>query len=281
MNDYVLAVLLGIVEGVTEFLPVSSTAHLRLTQHFLGVSLEDEYWKLFAIFIQLGAILAVMVIYRRRIAGFLKDALRAADFIRTGAAVFRHPLVLIGLAFVATAIPVFLLKKVVGQNLESLGVMVGSLAVGGVVMIAVDFLAGAGRVKSVEEMRPWQAIWIGLCQVLSAVFPGTSRSMSTIAAAQVAGLSRAAALEFSFLLAIPIMIVATLFDVIDYLKAEGSAGLSTHQIGVMAVGFVVSFVVAYGVVIWFLRFVEKHGFLWFGVYRVLAAAVLYLAMLRG
>src|SRR3989344_8314769 len=111
MNDFLLAAMLGVVEGITEFLPVSSTAHLRITQHFLGVSLIDEFWKLFAVFIQLGAILAVMVLYRQRLWGFRRD------LIPKGLGWFRQPVALVTAAFVCTALPAFLLKKVIGENL--------------------------------------------------------------------------------------------------------------------------------------------------------------------
>lgn len=267
MNDYLIAILLGVVEGITEFLPVSSTAHLRITQHFLGLSLEDEYWKLFAIFIQLGAIFSVMVFYRIRLAGLLRSFLRNPSVT--------HPATLVIIAFVATAIPAFLLKKVIGANLENLPMMAGALVVGGLVMIAVDiFFSARGHVQRIEEMKPWQALVVGLVQILSAVFPGTSRSMSTIAGGQVAGLTRAAALEFSFLVSVPIMIVATLYDLLKYVKAGGGM-LNSHHGGVLAVGFFVSFVVAYASIAWFLSFVRKHGFVTFGVYRIALGGALY------
>ena len=280
MNEILLSALLGVVEGVTEFLPVSSTAHLRLTQSFLGISLQDEFWKLFAVFIQLGAILAVMVYYRVRLMDFTTDAIRTLRTRPT--ALVKHPVGLILIAFLCTAIPAFLLSKVIGDNLESLNVMVGALFVGGVIMMLVDYVFRKGRVETVEQMKPWQAVFVGVVQVLSAVFPGTSRSMSTIAAGQVAGLTRNAALEFSFLVSIPIMIVATSYDLLKFLKAsQGAVALTGAQIANLAVGFVVSFVVAYVVVAWFLRYVRKHGFFWFGVYRIVVAVALLLFAGRG
>jgi undecaprenyl-diphosphatase len=280
MNDYLIAVLLGIVEGVTEFLPVSSTAHLRITQSYLGLSLEDEYWKLFAIFIQLGAILSVAVIYRARLFGFLKEALSPAFFRRGIKGMLSHPAGLIGLAFVFTCVPAFVLKKVAGQNLENLGVITAALIVGGIVMIAVDWIfASKGAVKRIEEMKPWQAIWIGLVQTLSAVFPGTSRSMSTIAAGQVAGLNRSTALDFSFLVSIPVMAVATLYDLYKYKKEAAGAVMTAHQAALLAVGFLVSFVVAYAVVAWFLAYVRKRGFVPFGIYRIALGLFLYFSVL--
>ncbi len=278
MNDFLLAVILGVVEGVTEFLPVSSTAHLRIVQHYLGISLEDEYWKLFAVFIQLGAILSVMVLYRTRLWGFFRDCLSLSFYRQSPAKMLSHPLGLIFLAFFFTALPAFLLKKLIGENLESLKIMVASLVVGGFLMILIDWLFGKGKVTKMEEMRPWQAIVIGIVQLTSAVFPGTSRSMSTIAAGQMVGLSRSAALDFSFFVSVPIMIVATLYDLYKYSKESAGLGISLHQSFVLAVGFFVSFVVAYLVIAWFLNYVKTKGFLWFGIYRIAFGIFLFFSL---
>jgi len=278
MNEYLLAVILGVVEGVTEFLPVSSTAHLRIVQAYLGVPLEDEYWKFFAVFIQLGAILAVMVLFRGRLASFAKDAAQPEFYRQPLAKLLSHPISLIGMAFVCTAIPAYLLKNVIGDNLESLTLMAYSLLGGGVVMIAVDYLCRHGRTKSVDAMKPWQAIFVGTMQVLSAVFPGTSRSMSTIAAGQLAGLTRAAALEFSFLVSIPVMIAATFYDFYKYMNDTAGIAFTQTQAIALAIGFVVSFLVAYVVVAWFLSYVRNRGFIPFGIYRIALGAFILLAL---
>lgn len=279
MSDFLLAALLGLVEGITEFLPVSSTAHLRIAQHFLGLSLESEFWKMFAIVIQLGAILSVLVLYRTKLWIFTHEALADA---RRGAAcaLIRHPAGLVAIAFLVTVIPVFLLKKIVGQNLESLGLMAWSLLAGGGAMAAVELIFRRPSTHSVEGMKPWQAALIGLVQILSAVFPGTSRSMSTIAGGQIAGLSRAAALEFSFLVSIPVMAVATIYDLYRYLKEGGAAVFGAHEAAVLALGFTVSFVVAYLVIVWFLGYVRRRGFLPFAAYRVAAGVALLLWLAR-
>jgi undecaprenyl-diphosphatase len=272
MNDYILSLILGFVEGVTEFLPVSSTAHLRITQALMGLSLEDAYWKMYAIVIQLGAILAVLHIYRKRFVDFALGVLRGGLSPR----VLREPAGLIGIAFVATCIPAFLLTKLIGKNLESIHVMLCALVVGGVIMIVVDLVyAQKGRTQKIEDMSPLQALWIGLVQTLSAVFPGTSRSMSTIAAGQLGGLTRSAALDFSFMVSVPVMIVATGYDLLKHRHEMGGMGMTGHQAIVLIEGFVISFVVAYVVVAWFLGYVRKHGFLPFGVYRIAVAALIY------
>jgi undecaprenyl-diphosphatase len=273
--EFLLAAILGVVEGITEFLPISSTAHLRIAQHFLGISLEDEFWKLFAVFIQLGAILSVVVLYRKRLVQFFQESTKPDFYTQPIAKIVCHPVGLIALAFLFTAVPAFLLKRVIGKNLESLSIMAWALVVGGVLMIAIDYLFGKGKISKVEEMKPWQAVVIGIVQLTSAVFPGTSRSMSTIAAGQIVGLNRSAALDFSFFVSIPIMIVATLYDFYKYVKETGSFGISTHQMLLLLVGFVVSFIVAYAVIAWFLNYVKTKGFFWFGIYRIVFGIILF------
>jgi undecaprenyl-diphosphatase len=281
LNDYLISVLLGIVEGLTEFLPVSSTAHLRISEALLHINLTDPYWKMYTIVIQLGAILALMLIFTGRIVNFLRTFPEGEEHNRT---LWNHPLTLTLIAFVCTAIPSFLLTKTIGKHLENLTVMALALLIGGVVMWAVD--AWSSRrdptTDHVEQMSLGQAIWIGLCQVLSAVFPGTSRSMSTIAAGQIVGMSRPAALEFSFLVSIPTMVAATGYDLLKTLHpkhAEGAEAIAPlvmtgHGWVVLAIGFVVSFFVALGVVEWFLQWVRKHGFAPFAVYRIIVGILL-------
>ena len=287
MNDYVLSILLGIVEGLTEFLPVSSTAHLRISEALLHVDLGSGYWKMYTIVIQLGAILVLPIYFRERIAKFLETFPRGERGDRTA---LTHPLGLTMVAFVVTAIPAFLMTKLIGKHLESLYIMGASLFIGGIVMWLIDAskakaeAAGPSAPNSsirtwrVEDMSLAQAIWIGACQILSAVFPGTSRSMSTIAAGQLAGMSRGAALEFSFFLSIPTMVVATCYDLLKSLRGKGENAIGVSHIDshgwvVLAIGFVVSFIVAYGAVAWFLAWVKKHGFAPFAVYRIIVGLV--------
>ena len=287
MNDYLLSVVLGIVEGLTEFLPVSSTAHLRIAEALFHISLTDGYWKMYTIVIQLGAILCLPVYFRHRIAKLLSTFPNGERGDRTA---LTHPLGLTVVAFVVTAIPAFLLTKIIGKHLESLYIMGTSLLVGGVVMWIVDAVnaraeatgpqSSAGRIHTwaMETMSLGQAVWIGACQILSAVFPGTSRSMSTIAAGQLAGMSRSSALEFSFFLSIPTMVVATCYDLLKSLRGKGANPIGVSQIDphgwmVLAIGFVVSFFVAYLSVAWFMAWVRKHGFAPFAVYRIIVGTL--------
>jgi undecaprenyl-diphosphatase len=289
LNDYLLSTILGVIEGLTEFIPVSSTAHLRIAEALMHINLSDGYWKMYTIVIQLGAIACLPVYFRERIVKFLSTFPRGERGDKT---ILTHPLSLTAIAFVVTAIPAFLLTKVIGKNLESLHVIGASLLIGGIVMWLIDArnsrseAAGQGAPQSrihtwrMEDMSSGQAIWIGACQILSAVFPGTSRSMSTIAAGQLAGMSRASALEFSFFLSIPTMVVATCYDLLKSLmgKTENPVGVSqidAHGWVILAIGFIISFIVAYGSVAWFMAWVRKHGFVPFAIYRIiLGTAVL-------
>ncbi len=287
MNDYLLSLVLGVVEGLTEFLPVSSTAHLRIAEALMHVSLSDPYWKMYTIVIQLGAILCLPIYFRERIAKFLSTFPQGERGDRT---LLTHPLSLTIIAFVVTAIPAFLLTKVIGAHLESLHIIGAALLIGGIVMWIIDGSkakwekAGPSapgspiKVWHMEEMSLSQAVWIGACQILSAVFPGTSRSMSTIAAGQVAGMSRASALEFSFFLSMPTMTVATVYDLLKSLRGKGEENpigvgqIDAHGWIVLAIGFVVSFIVAYGSVAWFMAYVRRRGFSPFAIYRIIAGA---------
>ena len=284
MHDYLVSVFLGIVEGVTEFLPVSSTAHLRICEAFLHIDLHDGFWKMYTIVIQLGAILALPVYFWHRIVQFVRTFPKGERGDRT---IFTHPLSLTLIAFVVTAVPAWALAKVIGKNLESLWVMALALLIGGIIMWIVDAVFTRPRTTHMEEMTLPEAVWIGAAQILSAVFPGTSRSMSTIAAGQIAGMSRPAALEFSFFLSMPTMAVAVGYDFLKAViphqhEAEiAPLTMTPHDWIVLAIGFVVSFFVALAVVAWFMNWVRARGFVPFAVYRILLGLGLLTLLIRG
>jgi undecaprenyl-diphosphatase len=284
MHDFLLSIFLGIVEGLTEFLPVSSTAHLRIVEALLKIDLHDGFWKMYTIVIQLGAILALPVYFRERILKFLRTFPRGERGDRT---IFTHPLSLTLIAFVTTALPAWALAKQIGKNLENLWVMALALLIGGIIMWVVDAICTRPRVADMEEMTLPQAVWIGAAQILSAIFPGTSRSMSTIAAGQVAGMSRPAALEFSFFLSMPTMLMATGYDfvktVMPYHHEANIAPLKIngHEWIVLAIGFVVSFFVALAVVAWFMHWVRARGFAPFALYRIVLGIGILILLARG
>ncbi len=284
MYEYLLSIFLGVVEGLTEFLPISSTAHLRICEALLHIDLHDGFWKMYTIVIQLGAILALPVYFWHRILEFLRTFPKGERGNRT---LLTNPLSLTLIAFVVTAVPAWLLTKQIGKNLENLWVMALALLIGGIVMWGVDVVFTRPRTMDMEEMTLPQAIWIGAAQILSAVFPGTSRSMSTIAAGQVAGLSRPAALEFSFFLSMPTMVVATGFDFLKTVMPRHHEAdiapltMDAHQWIVLVIGFVVSFFVALVVVAWFMNWVRARGFVPFALYRIVLGIGLLTLLARG
>lgn len=289
MNPYLLSVILGVIEGLTEFLPVSSTAHLRIAEAFLGIDLGNGYWKMYSIVIQVGAILCLPLYFRSRISKFLSTFPHGERGDRT---MWNHPLTLTTIAFVVTAIPAWLLTKIIGKHLENLHIMAWALIIGGIVMWIVDAIFGIPpeandqvsefrrvRTEHMEQMTLPQSIWIGACQILSAVFPGTSRSMSTIAAGQLVRMSREAALEFSFFLSMPTMVAATGYDLFRTLHPKRGqpnpiGGLHIDPQGwvILSIGFVISFFVAWAVVAWFMNWVRNRGFAPFAIYRILLGA---------
>jgi undecaprenyl-diphosphatase len=284
LSPYIQSIILGIVEGLTEFLPVSSTAHLRIAEALMKIPLDDAYWKMYTIVIQLGAILALCGLFLGRIVEFMRTFPEGDNGRRTW---LNHPISLTFLAFAVTSATTLPLRKWSDKNLGSLTAMALALVVGGIVMWIVDWRTSRYEANTthVEEMSLPQAIWIGLCQTLSAVFPGTSRSMATIAGGQMGGLDRPTALEFSFLLSIPTMIAATGWDFVKEVHASKAVGvaaasaqvvMNSERWIVLGIGMVVSFLVALGVVEWFLYWVRKHGFTIFAIYRILAGGALLL-----
>ncbi len=281
MTDFVKAIIQGVVEGLTEFLPISSTAHIVIAQEFLGMDRTDSFWKMFAVFIQLGAILAVIAYFWKRLTGFVVSF--AAAGVKTDGVVssksrwFKHPLALVMISFVVTAIPCFLIdkfmEKFMGDNLESLKLIGTVLIVGGIAMYFIDlYCSKRTTTEKIDEVKLKQAIVIGLAQILAAAFPGTSRSMSTIAGGQLMGLSRSAALEFSFFLSIPVMIAAASYKLLKHTLSDGLP--TSGQWTALSAGFITSFLVAFVVIAWFMNWVRKHGFTPFAIYRVIAGAAL-------
>ena len=287
MNDILLSLLLGLVEGLTEFLPVSSTAHLRIVEALLHLDLHDAYWKMYTIVIQLGAILALPVYFWHRILKFLSTFPRGERGDRN---VFTHPLGLTLIAFIVTAIG--------HMGLAALSLGDGAGRHRGLHRQLRPRTSGltsrAGchhsRVERMEDMTLPQAAWIGFAQIASAVFPGTSRSMSTIAAGEIAGLTRSGALEFSFFLSMPTMVVATGYDLLKTVLPHRHAAstenlaplfMTSHNWVVLMIGFVISFIVALGVVAWFMNWVRARGFAPFAIYRIALAAALFWLLWRG
>jgi undecaprenyl-diphosphatase len=255
------AAVLGLVEGATEFVPVSSTGHLIVVSDWLN--LVDERAKTFDIFIQLGAILAIVWLYRRRLGQVVFSAGRETRS--------RRFLINLLIAFLPAALIGFLAHDWIKARLFTPVVVAVALVVGGVLMLLIERWSPRATIHEVSDVQPRTALGIGLAQVLSLV-PGTSRSGATIMGGYALGLSRVAATEFSFFLAIPVMLAATSYDL---LKSWSS--LAPSDAPMFAVGFLVSFVSAAVVVRAFLTYVSAHSFAVFAWYRIVLGAVLLAA----
>jgi len=257
------ALLLGVLEGLTEFLPVSSTGHLILLGSRMGH--EDEAAKTLAIVIQLGAVLAVIVYYRGLLAGHIRGALRkdpASLRLLSALVIAFFPAALLGLAF----------HKLIKEKLFGPIPVAIALIVGGVVMIASDFLMKqrkAANTGSLEDITPKRALAIGVAQCFS-LWPGASRSMTTILGGQVVGLTTSTAAEFSFLLSIPVLGAATAYDMY---KGGGALLASPGGAASLGVGLVAAFAVSLAVIAVFIRYLKRFGLLPFGVYRILLGAL--------
>jgi undecaprenyl-diphosphatase len=266
MSDTLRAVILGIVEGVTEFLPVSSTGHLLLAERFFGLG-EDGFWKSFAILIQLGAILAIVVLYFSRLLRVAIGALSNPDDRRfiIGVLVAFLPAVIVGL----------IAGKYIKALLFDPWVVCFSLIVGGAILLWVDQLDHKPHEHDATRYPLMMYLWIGVAQCL-AMIPGVSRSGSTIVAAMLLGADKRSAAEFSFFLAIPTMVGAFAYD---FYKSR--AEMTTDHLGLIAIGFVVSFVTALIVVKAFLGYVTRHGFVLFAWWRVIVGTLGLVALALG
>ena len=272
-------IIISIVEGLTEFLPVSSTGHMIITQNLMGVQQGDAFVHAFTFIIQFGAILSVVCLYWRRFFHIDHTPVPAdckSPFLR-----MIHPVRFYWLLFVGVlpAVVIGMAAKKSGLLdwlLDSVWVVAVMLVVGGVFMLFCDRIFNKG--KEANRVNEKRAFNIGLFQCLS-VIPGTSRSMATIVGGMANGLTRRRAAEFSFFLAVPTMAGATLLDLLDLLKEDGSWA-TAHNLTMLAVGCIVAFVVALLAMKWFVNFLAKYGFRGFGWYRIIVGVVI-LVMLRS
>lgn len=273
-------IIISIVEGLTEFLPVSSTGHMIITQHLLGVSQGSPFVHAFTFIIQFGAILSVVCLYWKRF--FHIDRTPVPADVENPFLRFIHPLRFYWLLFVGVlpAVVIGLAAKKSGLLdwlLDSIWAVAIMLVVGGIFMLFCDKIFNKGKEENkVNEKRAFN---IGLWQCLS-VIPGTSRSMATIVGGMANGLTCKRAAEYSFFLAVPTMAGATLLDLLDILK-EDATWVNTHDLLMLAVGCVVSFVVALLAMKWFVSFLTKYGFKVFGWYRIIIGIIIIVMLLSG
>ena len=266
-THYVQIVLLGIVEGVTEFLPISSTGHLLIAEHFLGSQEPD----IFNVVIQAGAILAVVFIYWHKIVELFANLNHPEERAYLGKIV---------LAFLVTTALVLLVTVKLKLKLpEELAPVAWATLIGGIVIFLIEWWAR--HLYAHDDVTWFESVLIGAAQVIAAAFPGASRSGSTIMAGMAVGMKRPAVTQFTFLVGIPTMFAASVFDVHKNWKDVRDAGTGHQLIIDTVIGFLVSMVVAFFVVKWLLRFVQSHTFIGFAIYRVLLGGGLLIALYSG
>ena len=270
-------IIIAIIEGLTEFLPVSSTGHMIITQNILGVE-STEFVKAFTFIIQFGAILSVVVLYWKRFfqlnhtpapegATPLKKFLHKYDF-------YWKLLV----AFIPAAVLGLLFNDMIDAMLESVVVVAVTLILGGVFMLFCDRIFNKGSEDT--ELTEKRAFWIGLFQCISMI-PGVSRSMATIVGGMAQKLTRKKAAEFSFFLAVPTMFAATLFKMLKLFMDPAGMEIITNNLGTLILGNVVAFIVAMLAIKFFISFVTKYGFKAFGWYRIVVGGAILLMLLTG
>jgi undecaprenyl-diphosphatase len=269
--NIVQSIIIAVVEGITEFLPVSSTGHMIITQKLLGVE-NNDFVKLFTINIQLGAILSVVVLYWKKFLEPLKKGVVEGTVVQRFISRFDFYLKLL-VAVIPAAIVGLLFIEYVEALLESVVVVAISLVLGGIVLLFVD--KWFNRVPEDQEITYPKAIKIGIFQIISMI-PGVSRSAATIIGGLTQGLSRKNAAEFSFFLAVPTMLAAS---VLEMYKTAGS--ITAENIGILLLGNVVAFVVALLAIKGFITFLTKHGFRVFGYYRILVGVVILVLLMLG
>ncbi|MGZ9583258.1 undecaprenyl-diphosphate phosphatase [Paenibacillus marinisediminis] len=269
MLTILLAVLLGVVEGITEFIPVSSTGHMILTTRLMGVDDQSDLLKTFEIVIQLGAILAITVVYRERIQNMLGIGIRS---VKQGNKEKRSlNLLHVALGIGPALIVAFFAKDWIKQ-LFSAETVLTALAAGGIFMWVAEWYGERKRpsANTLDDITYKQAFLIGLYQILSVLWPGFSRSGSTISGGMLSGVSYRAAADFSFLIAIPIMILASGYELLDSYQH-----FTWNVLGFFALGFIVSFIVAYGVVVMFLNHLQRIKLRYFAIYRFILAGLFW------
>ena len=271
------SIIIAIVEGLTEFLPVSSTGHMIITQGLLGVE-SDDFVKAFTVIIQFGAILSVVVLYWKRFFRLNNEpAPEGASAVQRFLHKFDFYWKLL-VAFIPAAVIGLLFSDKIDEMLESVTVVAVMLVLGGIFMLFCDkiFNHGSDDTKLTER----KALYIGLFQCI-AMIPGVSRSMATIVGGMAQKLTRKAAAEFSFFLAVPTMCAASGYKLLKLILSDDGIQLLTNNLGVLIIGNVVAFVVALLAMKWFVAFLTKYGFKVFGIYRIIAGGLILVLMACG
>lgn len=274
--DTITAIILAIVEGITEFIPVSSTGHMILTTKLLGFDEQDSIMKTYEIVIQLGAILAIALVYRKRVLNLLGIGRSSSG---RGGVMPASRLNLIHVILgIAPALAVAFFARDFIKSLFGASTVLWALVAGGILMIVAEWV-NRRKIRitahELDDLSYGQALAIGLYQIISVLWPGFSRSGSTISGGMLSGVSYKASADFSFLIAIPIMCAASGYELLDSYK-----NFTSDTIGYFVIGFLISFVVAYLVVILFMKWIQKIRLTHFAIYRFILAAVFWLFIMR-
>jgi undecaprenyl-diphosphatase len=257
------AIIIAIIEGLTEFLPISSTAHMRITESLLGISLTDKFTEAFTVAIQLGAILSVVVLYWKKFFNFKQSSF----YIKLSLAVV--PALVFGKLF----------SDRIDMILETPLFISLILLVGGVLLLFADKWFNRSSIKEEQHINIFSAIKIGCFQCLAILFPGLSRSAATIIGGMSLGLTRSLAAEFSFFLAVPTMLAATIYKLYKYTKENGA--FTNPQIQLLAIGNIVAFIVAIMAIRLFTDVLKRYGFKIWGIYRIVVGLALLLLIWQG
>lgn len=287
--DILQTIIIAIVEGLTEFLPVSSTGHMIIAQNMLGVESTD-FVKAFTVIIQFGAILSVLVLYWKRFFKLNQCTILDQQAVAGATGLAKWAIYLkrflykydfywkLFIAFLPAAFFGFLFSDVIDSFLENVWVVASMLVLGGVLMLFVD--KWFDKVDVNQEVTEKQAFRIGLFQCI-AMIPGVSRSMATIVGGMTQKLTRKTAAEFSFFLAVPTMFAATAYKLLKLILEPGGVEILSENIGILVIGNIVAFIVALLAIKFFIRFVTKYGFKAFGYYRILVGGIILIMMLLG
>jgi undecaprenyl-diphosphatase len=266
--DVIQSIIIGIVEGLTEFLPISSTGHMIITEKLLGVK-ENDFTTLFTVAIQLGAILSVVVLYWKKfVAPITTGGNRWQFYVKLIVAVI--PALFFG----------YLLSDRIDTLLESTTTVVIMMLLGGIVLVLIDNYFKNPTIEREENITYQKAFFIGLWQVI-AMIPGVSRSAASIIGGMQQNLTRKLAAEFSFLLAVPTMLAATGYKILKTYKTDPAILKDHHNLMTLAVGNFVAFIVAILAIRFFIGYLQKHGFRIFGYYRIVVGIILLLMMIAG
>lgn len=259
--NIVESIIIAIVEGITEYIPISSTGHMIITEKLLGIE-ENDFVKVFTVAIQLGAILSVLVLYRKK----FFDLKNIGFYLKLAIGVI--PAMVLG----------FLFSKKIDALLESSTTVAIALLLGGIVLLFIDKVFTQNKIHNEKEISFVHAFIIGCWQCL-AMIPGVSRSAASIIGGMQQKLTRHAAAEFSFFLAVPTMLAASAYKLFKYYRHSG--GFSSHELQLLAVGNIVAFVVAMLAIKFFIGFLQKHGFKLWGIYRIILGLVLLVLIYYG